>query len=226
MFCGFVVIWLHLAACQLALDAGSSDSARAPLQFIYGACARAATTLQIYILFKMRQFVFQGQLQSLWTRRHAPAPWDPVRAPQNVNVGSQLGGHRGCYLLPGIWLKCALFLSLHVAHCGLSCLYLQMWDFTLVGHVNAGCDANWWTPQRESCSLSSRVLLSKGPFVLMSPHKARKVNKERTNNFMRAVGHLIISDTWSERVLCLFDFTQENLLMERMLGPAIKGPFF
>lgn len=88
------------------------------------------------------------------TRRHAPAPWDPRAGTSKCKCPSQLGGHWAGYLLLGIWLKCAPFLSLRVSYCSLACHYLQMWDFTLVGHVNAACDANLWTHQRESWSLS------------------------------------------------------------------------
>lgn len=116
--------------------------------------------MQIYISFKkkvtqMKRCVLQEQLQPLcFLRGHADTlrpRGTPVWALQNVNARSQLGGeHWAGYLLLGIWLKCAPFHSPRVPYCAFACHYLQMWDFTLVGHVNAGCDANLWTHQRES----------------------------------------------------------------------------
>lgn len=67
------------------------------------------------------------------------------------------GGHWASYLLPGIWLKCAPFHSPRVPLCALACHYLQMRDFTLVGHVNRDCDANFMDS-------------SKGKFALLPPH--------------------------------------------------------
>lgn len=77
----------------------------------------------------------------------------PRCALPNADERSQRGVHRAGYLLLGIWLKCALFLHLRVPYCALACHYLQMGDFTVVGHVNAACDVNSWTHQRESFPL-------------------------------------------------------------------------
>lgn len=105
-------------------------------------------------------------------RRHADTlrpRGTPACALQNVNARSQLGVTELGYLLLGIWLKCAPFHSPRVSYCTLACQYLQMWDFTVAGHVNAGCNANWWTYQRESLHfLSLPPAVSIQPFVLSS----------------------------------------------------------
>lgn len=118
--------------------------------------------MQIYISFKKKSYpneamrpagTIAASVFPARTRRHAPAPWDPRVGTSKCKCPLSAGGggeHWAGYLLLGIWLKCAPFHSPRVPYCAFACHYLQMWDFTLVGHVNAGCDANLWTHQRES----------------------------------------------------------------------------
>lgn len=83
--------------------------------------------------------------------------WDPRVGTSKWKCPLSAGGHRASYLLPGIWLKCAPFHSPRVPLCASACHYLQMRDFTLVGHVNRDCDANFMDS-------------SKGKFALLPTH--------------------------------------------------------
>lgn len=156
------VLWLSgsLAASGCILDRSGSSGCRCSCGPLYraSAAAHAAGALaHLHVIHKVTQIARCVLPRGGWGGG-AGRPLFPMRAladtlrprvrPPCGHFRMEMsalswGGTELSYLLPGIWLKCAPFHSPRVPFCASACHYLQMRDFTLVGHVNRDCDANF-----------------------------------------------------------------------------------